>query len=232
MITIRKANERGHADHGWLNTFHTFSFNTYYDENHMGFKSLRVINDDRVQPGKGFGTHPHEDMEIISYVLEGALEHKDSMGNGSIIRPGDVQKMSAGTGIMHSEFNPSDEESVHFLQIWIEPRVKGVKPCYEQITLSREDRLGKMRLIASPEGKAGSVLVNQDVNVYATILDKDMSLTIPVTEDRHLWIHVARGEARLGDESLSAGDGIAVSDESEISLVGVNEAEILIFDLA
>jgi redox-sensitive bicupin YhaK (pirin superfamily) len=231
MITFRKANERGHADHGWLNAYHTFSFNTYYDENFMGFQSLRVLNDDRIHPGKGFGTHPHQDMEIITYILEGALEHKDSMGNGSVINAGDVQRMSAGTGIRHSEFNPSDKEPVHLLQIWINPKEKGITPSYEQTTFIREEKLGKLLLIASPDGRNDSVTINQDANIYTTILEKDMSITVPVSKDRHLWIHVAQGEARLGDESLSAGDGIAINDNSDIELTGVNDAEILIFDL-
>ena len=231
MITIRKADERGHAEHGWLNVYHTFSFNTYYDENYMGFRSLRVLNEDRIQPGKGFGTHPHEDMEIITYIMKGALEHKDSMGNGSVINAGDVQRMSAGTGIKHSEFNPSDSESVHLLQIWINPNKKGITPSYEQTRFNREEKVGKLLLIASPDGRNDSVTINQDADVYATILEKDMSIKVPVSKDRHLWIHVAQGEAKLGDESLSAGDGIAIIDESEIDLIGVNDAEILVFDL-
>lgn len=231
MINIRKADERGHAEHGWLNVYHTFSFNTYYDENYMGFRSLRVLNEDRIQPGKGFGTHPHEDMEIITYIMKGALEHKDSMGNGSVINAGDVQRMSAGTGIKHSEFNPSDSESVHLLQIWINPNEKGITPSYEQTRFDREEKVGKLLLIASPDGRNDSVTINQDADVYATILEKDMSIKVPVSKDRHLWIHVAQGEAKLGDESLSAGDGIAIIDESEINLIGVNDAEILVFDL-
>ena len=231
MINIRKADERGHAEHGWLNVYHTFSFNTYYDENYMGFRSLRVLNEDRIQPGKGFGTHPHEDMEIITYIMKGALEHKDNMGNGSVINAGDVQRMSAGTGIKHSEFNPSDSESVHLLQIWINPNKKGITPSYEQTRFNREEKVGKLLLIASPDGRNDSVTINQDADVYATILEKDMSIKVPVSKDRHLWIHVAQGEAKLGDESLSAGDGIAIIDESEINLIGVNDAEILVFDL-
>jgi len=232
MITIRKAEDRGRADHGWLDTRHTFSFDTYYDENHMGFRSLRVINDDRVQPGKGFGMHPHRDMEIITYILEGALQHKDSMGNGSVIRPGDVQRMSAGTGVMHSEFNPSEEEPVHLLQIWIFPSEKGLKPSYEQTTFSREDKLGRHRLIASSDGRDGSVTIHQDANVYASVLEPGMSLAVPIPADRHMWLHIATGEVRLGDRPLSAGDGAAVSDEQEITLTGVSEAEVLFFDLA
>lgn len=231
MITLRKANERGHADHGWLNSYFTFSFNTYYDKNHMGFRSLRVINDDIVQPGKGFGTHPHKDMEIITYVLDGALEHKDNMGNGSVIRPGDVQRMSAGSGITHSEFNPSETEPVHLLQIWIKPKEKGISPGYEQASFNRQQKLGKLLLIASPDGRDGSVTIHQDANIYATVLENNMSLTISISMGRHLWIHVARGDARLGDQLLSAGDGLKITEEPEILLKGVNDAEILIFDL-
>lgn len=231
MITLRKANERGHADHGWLNSYFTFSFNTYYDKNHMGFRSLRVINDDIVQPGKGFGTHPHKDMEIITYVLDGALEHKDNMGNGSVIRPGDVQRMSAGSGITHSEFNPSETEPVHLLQIWIKPKEKGISPGYEQASFNRQQKLGKLLLIASPDGRDGSVTIHQDANIYATVLENNMSLTISISMGRHLWIHVARGDARLGDQLLSAGDGLKITEEPEILLTGVNDAEILIFDL-
>jgi len=232
MIAVRKSEERGHADHGWLNTFHTFSFNTYRDENWMGFRKLRVLNDDRVAAGQGFGTHPHNDMEIVSYVLEGALEHKDSMGNGSVIRPGDVQRMSAGTGVMHSEFNPSDDEPAHFLQIWIFPDKKGYEPSYEQTAFTREEKLGKLRLIASNDGADGSVSINQDARIYATVLEEGMEVTASVDEGRHMWIHVASGEARLGDVELKAGDGASVSDESEIALTGVDNAEVLVFDLA
>jgi redox-sensitive bicupin YhaK (pirin superfamily) len=232
MINIRKAEDRGHADHGWLDTRHTFSFSSYRDERYMGFRSLRVINEDRVQPGKGFDTHPHQDMEIISYVLEGALAHRDSTGTGSVIRPGDVQRMSAGTGVMHSEFNDSSEEPVHFLQIWLLPDKKGVKPSYEQKTFSREDKLGKLRLIASPDGREGSVSINQDAYVYASVLVKDSSLPVPIAKNRHLWVQAARGKIKLNDVVLSAGDGAAVSDETSVNLSAVDEAEILIFDLA
>lgn len=232
MIRLRKAAERGHSDLGWLDSYHTFSFNTYHDKNHMGFRSLRVINDDRVQPGRGFGSHPHRDMEIISYVLEGALEHKDNMGNGSIIRPGDIQRLSAGAGIVHSEFNHSQEEPVHFLQIWITPRELGLKPSYQEATFSREDKLGKLRLIASGDGRDGSVTIHQDANIYATILEKDMEVILKMAEERYVWIQVARGEARLGEMTLSAGDGVAVSGQQEVRLTGVDDSEMLIFDLA
>jgi redox-sensitive bicupin YhaK (pirin superfamily) len=232
MITLRKADERGHAEHGWLDSHHSFSFGDYYDENHMGFGSLRVINDDRVQPGKGFGTHPHKDMEIISYVLEGALEHKDSLGTGSVIRPGDVQRMSAGTGVLHSEFNHSSTEPVHFLQIWIVPAEKGIKPSYEQVTFSREDKLGRLCLIASPDSRDYSVKIHQDAKVYATILERDMEVAVHVEEGRHVWIQVARGGARIGNTDLTEGDGIAISDVQEILLTGIRDAELLVFDLA
>ncbi len=232
MITIRRANERGHAEHGWLNTYHTFSFNTYYDENHMGFRALRVLNDDRVQPGRGFGSHPHQDMEIITYVLEGALEHKDSMGHGSVIHSGDVQIMSAGKGVVHSEKNASPREAVHFLQIWIVPDEKGAEPSYAQIRFSRADKLGKLCPIASKNGLDGSASIRQDVNVYATILEQNISLTVPVISGRHLWIHVAQGEAQFGNSILLAGDGLAVSGETEVQLTGIDDAEILVFDLA
>lgn len=232
MIQIRKAEDRGHADHGWLNTYHTFSFNTYYDERYMGFRSLRVINEDRVQPGKGFGTHPHRDMEIITYVLEGALEHKDSMGTGSVVRYGDVQRMSAGRGVMHSEFNASDKELVHLLQIWITPDKRGIEPSYEQKAFGREEKQGQLRLIVSPDGRNGSITINQDACVYATALGKGSLVAVPISENRYLWIHVAQGEVNVGDQQLSAGDGAAVSGEKEVMITGVKETEVLIFDLA
>lgn len=232
MITIRKSEDRGHANHGWLDTYHTFSFNTYHDRNHMRFRSLRVLNDDRIDPGGGFGTHPHHDMEIITYVLRGALEHKDSMGNGSVIRPGDVQRMSAGSGIRHSEFNPSQKELVHLLQIWIMPDKSGVKPSYEQKTFPRATKLDQLRLIASPTGRHGSVTIHQDAFVYATVLDAGSSVSMPIAEDRHLWVHVATGQIKLGDETLQAGDGAAISDESAITLSSDTAAEVLVFDLA
>jgi redox-sensitive bicupin YhaK (pirin superfamily) len=231
MITIRRASERGHADHGWLNTFHTFSFNTYHDPQHMHFRVLRVINEDFVQPGQGFGTHPHRDMEIITYVLEGALEHKDSMGNGSVIRPGDVQRMSAGSGVLHSEFNPSDEEQVHLLQIWLFPKEKGIEPGYEQKKFSETDRIGKLCLIASPDGKDGSLTINQDAGVYASILNDGDRVSLDIPEGRYAWVQVARGSVILGDHTLDAGDGAAVSDERRITLTGRERAELIVFDL-
>ncbi len=231
MITIRKASERGHTNLGWLDSYHSFSFGEYRDPEHMGFRTLRVINDDCVAPGKGFGTHPHREMEIVTYVLAGALEHKDSMGNGSIIRPGDVQRMSAGTGVLHSEFNPSDTEEGHFLQIWIFPQDNGIEPGYEQKHFSREEKLGKMRLIASSDGRDSSVTIHQDARIYAAVLEKDMAVEMPIENGRHLWIHVASGEAKLNDSALAAGDGAAVSEENKIKLTGLDNAEVLVFDL-
>jgi redox-sensitive bicupin YhaK (pirin superfamily) len=231
MIQIRRAEERGHADHGWLNTWHSFSFNTYYDQRFMGYRSLRVINDDRVAPDKGFGMHPHQDMEIITYVLAGALEHKDSMGNGSVIRAGDVQRMSAGTGIVHSEFNPSIDEPVHLLQIWIYPEQNGFQPGYEQKTFSPADKTGRLCLIASPDGRDRSVSIHQDALLYATIVEDNKTLRMPTHENRHLWLHLARGQALLNDQHLHSGDGAAISGEPDIHLTGIDNAEVLIFDL-
>ena len=232
MLTIRRAEERGHVDHGWLDTYHTFSFASYYDPDFMRFRALRVINEDRVSPGEGFPTHPHENMEIITYIVEGALKHEDSMGNGSVIRPGDVQRMSAGTGILHSEYNPSDTDPVHLLQIWIMPEEKGLKPSYEQRAFSREEKLRKLRLIASRGGRNGSVTIHQDASVYATILEPSDTITVPLAEDRHAWLQVVSGDLNVGTHSLHAGDGVAVSDETSIELKGISESEILVFDLA
>ncbi|QEM69953.1 pirin family protein [Geobacter sp. FeAm09] len=232
MITIRKSHDRGHADHGWLNSQHTFSFADYYDQRHMGFRALRVINEDRVQPGKGFPTHPHRDMEIISYVLEGALEHRDSMGNGSVIRPGDVQRMSAGTGITHSEYNHSPTEQVHFLQIWILPSREGVAPGYEQKTFPEREERGVLRLVASPDGRAGSVMIHQDVNLYATALVPGEELVHPIPAGRHAWLQVARGPVLVNGLALEQGDGAAVSGEEQVLITGREKAELLLFDLA
>jgi redox-sensitive bicupin YhaK (pirin superfamily) len=232
MLTIRKADERGHADHGWLNTYHTFSFADYYDPSHMGFRKLRVINEDRVQPGMGFPTHPHRDMEIISYVLEGALEHKDSMGNGSVIRPGDVQRMSAGTGITHSEFNHSESELVHFLQIWILPDKEGLKPSYEQKVFTNEEKLNNLQLIASQDGRKGSVTIHQDVNLYASIIEQNKEVVYHMPAGRHVWLQVARGSVELNGNGLDSGDGAAVSNEDYFTIAGKQKADVLIFDLA
>lgn len=232
MINIRKSNNRGHADHGWLNTYHTFSFAGYYDPEHMGFRELRVINEDRVQPGEGFPTHPHRDMEIISYVLEGALEHRDSMGNGTVIRPGEVQRMSAGTGITHSEFNHSKSESLHFFQIWIVPERNGVKPSYEQKFFTDEEKRNKLRLIASADGRAGSVTIHQDVNLYAVLLEAGKDVVHQIQGKRHVWLQVARGSVLVNGQLLEISDGAAVSDEHQLVVTGNENAEVLLFDLA
>lgn len=231
MLAVRKAEERGHANHGWLDTWHTFSFADYYDPREMGFGPLRVINDDTVQPGQGFGTHGHRDMEIITYVMEGALEHKDSMGNGSIIRPGNVQRMSAGTGVQHSEFNPSRDERVHFLQIWIEPNVRGVKPGYEEKEFGIQDREGKLRLIASPDGRDGSVTIHQDAYVYAGILDAGDSVRQPLKKGRRAYVHVARGALTVNGEQLKTGDGARITGAAEVTLNDGKGGEVLLFDL-
>ncbi len=232
MMTIRRASERGHADHGWLNSFHTFSFADYYDPAHMGFRSLRVINEDRVQPTKGFGTHRHQNMEIISYVLEGGLQHRDSIGTGSVIRPGDVQRMSAGTGVAHSEFNASSTELVHFLQIWLQPSQSGIAPGYEQKTFPREEKDGRLRLVASPDGSDGSVTVHTDARLYAGLFASGQGARHELAPGRHAWVHVARGRARVNGKELGAGDAAALSDEGAVSIEGVDGAEVLVFDLA
>ncbi len=232
MITIRRAEERGHADHGWLDSHHTFSFADYHDGKHMGFRSLRVINDDRVAPGQGFGTHPHRDMEIISYVLDGGLEHKDSMGTGSVIRPGDVQRMSAGSGVLHSEYNASRSEPVHFLQIWIIPEKRGIEPSYEQKRFEREDKQGKLRLVAAPDGKDGSVTVHADALVYAGVLAAGDRAEHALAPQRHAWVQVALGNVRVNGRELKAGDGAALSDEPKVVVEGVDGGEVLLFDLA
>jgi redox-sensitive bicupin YhaK (pirin superfamily) len=231
MIGIRKSNERGFANHGWLKSFHTFSFAEYRDPEHMGYGPLRVINEDRVQPGAGFGTHGHRDMEIISYVLEGALEHKDSMGNGSVIRPGDVQRMSAGTGVLHSEYNPSDKEAVHFLQIWIEPNERGITPGYEEKHFNAASKRGQLKLIASPDGRDGSVRIHQDAMLYAAMLDGAEVVRHQLAEGRKAWIHVARGEVTVNGRPLAAGDALKASGEREIAIEHGRGAEVLLFDL-
>ena len=231
MLSIRRSNERGHAQHGWLDSFHSFSFADYYDPEHMGFGALRVINEDRVRPGQGFGTHGHRDMEIISYVLEGGLAHKDSMGNGSVIRPGDVQRMSAGTGVMHSEFNASDKEGVHFLQIWIEPSKRGVKPGYEEKRFDAESKRGQLRLVASPDGADGSVTINQDARLFAALLDGSDQVDHELAPGRRAYLHVIRGEIEANGEKLGAGDALKVSGESRVRLAGARGAEVLLFDL-
>ncbi|HEU4367414.1 MAG TPA: pirin family protein [Methylomirabilota bacterium] len=231
MITIRPATDRGHADHGWLDTWHTFSFADYYDPRFMGFRALRVINEDFVAPGRGFPTHGHRDMEIITYVLEGALEHRDSLGTGSVIRPGEVQRMSAGTGVRHSEANPSPAEPLHLLQIWIEPSKAGIAPGYEQKTFADADKRGRLRLVASPDGAEGSVTIHQDARVYATVLGPGDKVVHQLGPDRHAWLHVARGALTLNGQRLAQGDGAAIGDETALTLLGEADTEALLFDL-
>ncbi|MFN8625117.1 MAG: pirin family protein [Candidatus Binatia bacterium] len=231
MITVRRAAQRGHAQHGWLNSYHTFSFADYYDPAHMGFRDLRVINEDRVQPGAGFPSHSHRDMEIISYVLDGALEHRDSLGTGSVIRPGDVQRMSAGTGITHSEYNHSKSALVHFLQIWILPARTGLAPSYEQRHFPAAERQGRLRVVAAPDGRDGSVTVHQDTMLFTALLRSGDRLTHALQPHRHAWLQVTRGTVSLNALSLSAGDGAAASAEPQLALVAETEAEILLFDL-
>jgi redox-sensitive bicupin YhaK (pirin superfamily) len=229
---IRRSGDRGYTDFGWLKSRHTFSFGEYHDPACMGFRSLRVINDDRVAPGQGFGAHPHRDMEIISYVVDGALEHKDSMGNGSVMRPGDVQRMSAGTGVRHSEFNHSIAEPVHFLQIWILPERKGLPPGYEQKSFGKEEKQDRLRLIGSRNGRDGSVTINQDMDLFALLLNPGSSVAHWVRPERGVWIQVIRGRLRAGSENLEAGDGMMGKGTGEIQLEGIEEAECLLFDLA
>ena len=231
MLTVRKADERGHASHGWLDTWHTFSFADYHDPREMGFGALRVINDDKVEPGQGFGTHGHRDMEIITYVLDGALEHKDSMGNGSVIRPGDVQRMSAGTGVRHSEFNPSREERVHLLQIWIEPRITGVRPSYEEKQFGPAEKKGQLRLIASPDGREGSVTIHQDALVYAALFDGRDAVAHRLAPGRRAYVHIARGAVKMNGVELKGGDGAKIAGENELKFSGAKQAELLLFDL-
>jgi redox-sensitive bicupin YhaK (pirin superfamily) len=232
MITIRKAAERGHFDFGWLDTYHTFSFGEYYDPEHMGFRSLRVINEDKVEPGGGFPTHPHRDMEIITYVLAGGLAHKDSMGNGSTIVPGEVQRMSAGRGITHSEFNHSRDEQVHLLQIWLLPDKRGIEPSYEQKFFNDVEKQGQLRLVAAPDGSAGSVTIHQDAWIYAALLKRAETVEYRLPAGRSAWVQVARGAVELNGRRLGQSDGAAVSNESSIKLIGIEPAELLLFDLA
>jgi redox-sensitive bicupin YhaK (pirin superfamily) len=233
MITLRPADQRGQADYGWLHTRYTFSFADYYDPEHVHFRSLRVINEDHVEPGHGFGTHPHRDMEIITYVLEGALAHKDSMGTGSTIRPGEVQRMSAGTGVLHSEFNHSPSEEVHLLQIWILPERKSIEPSYEQKEFARESKLNRLRLVASPGGEEGSVTIHQDARLYASILEEGKSVRHELGKGRYAWLQVVRGEVSLNGTALKAGDGAAVEREASLEITGnAPSSEFLLFDLA
>jgi redox-sensitive bicupin YhaK (pirin superfamily) len=231
MNEIRRSNERGYADHGWLKSFHTFSFADYYDPQHAGFGPLRVINEDRVQAGAGFGTHAHRDMEIISYVLSGGLAHKDSIGNGSTIRNGDVQRMSAGSGVRHSEFNPSSSEPVHFLQIWIQPDAQGIEPSYEEKRFSAEEKRGRLRIIASPDQADGSVLIHQDARVYAGLFDGTEAATLNVKAGRRIYVHVARGTVTANGSALNTGDALKLTDTEELVLKQGSHAEVLVFDL-
>lgn len=232
MITVRRSEERGHANHGWLDSYHTFSFANYYDPDYMGFRHLRVINQDVVAPSKGFGTHPHRDMEIITYVLDGALEHKDTLGTSSVIRPGEVQRMTAGTGIAHSEYNHSSQENVHLLQIWILPEASGLQPSYEQKMYPSAEKRGKFRLVASRDGRDNSVSIHQDVDLYATLLEPNEKVVREIKKGRHIWVQVARGEITLNGVTLQAGDGAAISDESMVAIEAIQTAEVLLFDLA
>jgi redox-sensitive bicupin YhaK (pirin superfamily) len=232
MIQIRKSTERGHANHGWLNTYHTFSFSSYRDPEQMGFRSLRDMNEDWVAPGQGFGTHPHQDMEIVTYVLEGALEHKDSMGNGEVLRPGEFQRMTAGTGITHSEFNPSENEPVHLYQIWLYPEQKGLKPSYEQKSFPEAARQNQLRLVASREGTDGSLQIHQDAKIYLSRLESGNQIVQHLLPGRHAWLQVLRGSVVLNGDPLQTSDGAAVSDETTLTIQAGHDAEIMLFDLA
>jgi len=232
MITIRKANDRGHFDLGWLDTYHTFAFGDYYDPEFMGFRSLRVINEDRVAPRTGFPTHGHRDMEIVTYVLEGSLNHRDSMGNGSAIRPGEVQRMTAGTGVTHSEANSSKTDAVHLLQIWILPKAPNLRPGYEQKTFTDDEKRGRLRLVASDDGRDGSVTINQDAAIYASVLEPGSEVVHELGATRNAWIQVARGAVTVNGNDLNQGDGAAISAESAITIAGREDSEVLLFDLA
>ncbi len=231
MLTLRPANQRGHANHGWLDSYHTFSFANYFDPGHMGFGPLRVINDDRIAPGRGFGTHGHRDMEIITYVLDGAIAHKDSMGSGSTIEPGNVQRMSAGRGVLHSEFNPQADKETHMLQIWIEPNVAGITPEYEEKTFSNDEKRGRLRQLVSPDGADGSMVIHQDVRLYAGLFDGAEADTLPLARGRHAWVHVARGSLTVNGQKLNEGDALAISDDAAVRLGEGADAEVLVSDL-
>ncbi|WP_013628318.1 pirin family protein [Rubinisphaera brasiliensis] len=232
MLQVRRAADRGHFDHGWLDTHHTFSFSRYVDREHTRFRSLRVMNEDVVQPGQGFGTHPHENMEIVTYVLTGALEHRDSMGNGEVLRPGEFQRMTAGTGITHSEFNPSDSEPVHLYQIWLFPERNGLEPSYEQKAFDKAGRQNQLQLVASQDAAEGSLLIHQDARIYLGNLDKGAVVEHVIESGRHVWLQVLRGTVDVNGESLQTSDGVAISDEAAVSITGTSAAEIMLFDLA
>ncbi|TFZ03285.1 pirin family protein [Ramlibacter rhizophilus] len=231
MLTLRRSQERGHANHGWLDSYHSFSFAGYYDPRHMGFGPLRVINEDRIAPGRGFGEHGHRDMEIISYVLSGELAHRDTLGNVKGIPPGDVQRMSAGTGVMHSEFNHARDEVTHFLQIWIEPNVRGIEPSYEQRSFAESDKRGRLRLVASPDGAEGSVTIHADARVYAGLFDGDETAELALAAGRRGYVHVVRGELEVNGQRLRAGDAAKLEQEERVALAGASHAEVLVFDL-
>ena len=232
VIKIRNHNERGHGDHGWLDSYHTFSFASYRDPQHMGFRSLRVMNEDRVAAGQGFGTHPHNNMEIVSYVLEGALEHKDSLGNGAVLRPGEFQRISAGTGITHSEFNPSESEPTHFYQIWLLPKSEGIQPSYEQKQFADSELNNKLRLVASPDGQNGSLTIHQDAKIYLSKLEQSKTLTLELDANRHAWLQVLRGHLSLNGNTMHTSDGAAISDEQQLNIEATTNTEIMLFDLA
>jgi redox-sensitive bicupin YhaK (pirin superfamily) len=232
MLQIRKSQERGHLNHGWLDTYHTFSFGDYYDPRHHHYRALRVMNEDRVAPGQGFGMHPHRDMEIVTYVISGALEHRDSMGNGEVLRPGELQRMTAGTGILHSEFNPSESEAVHLYQIWLLPERKGLSPSYEQRGFNAQERHNQWRIVASREGRDGSLTIHQDADLYLATLDTGQRLEFALRPSRHAWLQVLQGAARLNGQELTAGDGAATTGESLLVVEGSDPAEVLLFDLA
>jgi redox-sensitive bicupin YhaK (pirin superfamily) len=232
MIRVRRAGEREHIDHGWLDTYHTFSFGDYYDPAHLGFRSLRVINDDRVAPGQGFGMHGHRDMEIVTYVLDGALQHRDSMGNGSILRAGELQRMTAGTGVRHSEFNPSDTDWVHLYQIWLLPQRKGLTPSYEQLAVGEEEKRGRFRLVASPDGVDGSLTIHQDARLYLASLSPGEGVAHEIEPGRAAWLQVLRGSVNVLGHDFVAGDGVAVTDENAVSVHAAAPSEVLLFDLA
>jgi quercetin 2,3-dioxygenase len=232
MLTIRRAKDRGHFNHGWLDTYHTFSFADYYDPKHVHFRALRVMNEDRVAPGQGFGTHPHRDMEIVTYVLEGALEHRDSMGNGEVLRPGEFQRMSAGSGITHSEFNPSKSELVHLYQVWLLPEQKGITPSYEQKAFLDDALTGRLRIVASPNGEEGSLKINQDARIYLSKLPAGAMARHAMPANRHAWLQVLRGTVALNGQTVEVGDGVAASDEAALDIRATSDAEIMLFDLA
>lgn len=232
MIRVRKAADRGHADYGWLDTWHTFSFATYQDSAHVRFRALRVMNEDFVAPGRGFGTHPHNDMEIVTYVLSGALEHRDSMGNGEVLRPGEFQRMSAGTGITHSEFNPSQDEATHLYQIWLFPERKGIEPSYEQKAFPEAERHNQLRLVASQDGADGSLTIHQNARIYLSTIDSGNHVSLDLPAGRHAWLQVLRGGVSINGTKLDTSDGAAVSEESSLSITADADAEILLFDLA